>query len=895
MKRYRVYDVKINSQESPINLAYPIILNWKVLNGRQKRFTLQIATDESFSVIVTMIEKYSDLTQYRLSAGKLAYNQPYYYRVRSLNQDNELSPWSVTHHFEIPKTTWQAQWIRPHNPQKKNQPFQVGTQFTLSKHVTRAVLCATSLGLYSVSLNKKKVSTDYFRPGFTDYNHRLQYQRYDVTEVLQKDNDLTFIVADGWYSGNYGWDHAKDKFGNRTALLAQLEITYADGTQEILGTNSQWQLLACPIQSADIYQGEVINYHISPTVLGHPEEIAYPTTSLCLQQGPSVRNIAVLPIKKILRQSNGTAVIDFGQNMVGWLKIHVHGQFSPQVTVWHAEFLEHQVAFYTDNLRGAQATDHYTLSPETKILEPHFTYHGFRYAKISGLTKPLALTDVEGIVLSSDMPVTGTFRCDNDKLNRLQQNIEWSLKGNFFDIPTDCPQRDERLGWTGDAQIFGPTASYLRDTLGFYKKWLTDVALDQSDQNGAVPLVVPDTLKGMLSEGQMNTTTGWGDAATFLPWLLYRVYDDSSILATQYNSMKAWVNYMMGRGGNPYLWDTDIQLGDWLALDSPNQEADPVLGATDPALIATAFYSRSAQIVAMSAKVLGNMQDYAFYSDLHQKIVKAFHARFLDANGAVTSNTQTANALVLKFELVSGRAKQRAITNLVARIAQHHDHLVTGFLGTPYVCEVLADNGYQELAFKLLFNEDYPSWLYEVNHGGTTIWERWNAVQDDYTMNPDGMNSLNHYAYGAIGNFMYQYLGGIRSRKPGYKESLIYPLLPPADKVNAVMAQYNSVNGLIQNSWRRTGKQFTMDTTIPDNTNATIVLPTAAQKQEFLKTLKHRYAGITVGLADQITTTFMGEQYPLGPDFERSSITLGGDELILTVPGGTYHFEYQLQ
>ncbi|MCM8608541.1 MULTISPECIES: alpha-L-rhamnosidase [Lactiplantibacillus] len=896
MTKYRVYGLRVNNQRTPITVTYPVTFTWKLISGKQKRYFLEISTDSDFTTLVLNIEKFTSNTKFVLKDKMLDWNTKYYVRVRSLNNKDELSEWSTVHTFELPVVEWSAKWIRPKKQNNPDHPFLTKYNFKTTAPIEKARLYITAQGVYQASLNGNRVGNDYFRPGFTDYNHRLQYQQYDITNLLQNENEIQVLVADGWFTGYYGWDQSKDKFGHRTALLAQLQIEYINGEKVTIGTNENWKFFDNPIQSADIYNGETIDYRVRNAIIGNGEMtvINYPNKKLVPQEGPSVHQITTLHPQKVLKSTPNETILDMGQNMVGWVRVKVHGNKGQKVITRYAEIMVKHKDFYTDNLRNAKAMDTYLLDDDTEVIEPHFTYHGFRCVQIKGLGYELNSEDVEGIVLSSKMQVTGSFKTDNEKLNRLEKNIEWSLKANFFDIPTDCPQRDERLGWTGDAQIFAPTASFLVNTQGFFKKWLKDVALDQADQGGAVPLVVPDVLKGMLSDGQMNTTTGWGDVATFVPWTLYKIYDDKEILVNQYDSMKSWVDYMMSRGDNPYLWDTDIQLGDWLALDSPHKGADPVFGATSTALVATAFFAESTRVLASAAKVLGNMSDYLFYHSAYEKIVEAFQSHFLDANYTLVSNTQTANTLALKFNLLDGQAKQVAIQNLVNMIYNNNDHIVTGFLGTPYVCEVLADNGYQDLAFKLLFNEDYPSWLYQVNHDGPTIWERWNSVMDDYTMNPDGMNSLNHYAYGAIGNFLYRYLGGIRLRKPGYKESIIYPVLPKNNKVNHVAIQFNSENGLIQNTWTRKGYQFQMDTIVPDNTEAIIVLPTPADKKDLLNKLQMKYPKMIVGLTDKSTTEFMGEKYPLGPDSERSLTVFGADAVVITVTGGTYNFEYQL-
>lgn len=895
--KYTNYELRLNSENNPVQVSYPLRFTWKVLEGRQLKYLFEIASDPEFKIIINKIEKYTSDTFYQMDADNhLQTNHLYYYRVKSTSTDNEEADWSTVHTCYIDDNHWDANWITAPNHPNSEKPFTVGTTFQLDKKVKAAYLKITALGLYDAQLNGKKVSADYFRPGLTQYNERLQYQLYDITDQLTDgQNSIDVTVAAGWYAGYYGWDQLKNKFGNATALLAQIDIEYTDGSHGQVITNRNWVEKNNQVEMSDIYQGETIDYGAEEKEVGPACEVDYPVNKLVIQEGPSVR-----VIKKFTPQSSfvedGDLVYDMGQNMAGIIQIKLtKPQAGQTIVVKYGETLLKQKEFYNGNLRSAKATDTFKLTADSNLLTTTFTYHGFRYVKVHGIKDESEIAEIHALALSSAHEFLGNMETDNNKINRLQKNIEWSIRSNFFDIPTDCPQRDERLGWTGDAQIIGPTASFLTNTRYFLGKWLKDVAIDQKEKGGAVPIVSPIILRGSFGDGHMHATTGWGDVVTFLPWAIYQAYGDKSILQEQYSSMKAWVNYIMSRGSNPYLWNTDIQLGDWLSLDSPHEGADPCIGATDPAEIATCFFAESARILALSAKILNNMADYIFYHNVHQKIIEEFNQYFLDANKTLKSNTQTANVLALKFGLLSGQAKQVAIQNLVTQLYENNDQLVTGFLGTPFLCEVLIDNGYQGLAYSLLFNEKFPSWLYEVDHGATTIWERWNSVMDDYTMNPDGMNSLNHYAFGSIGLFMYKYLGGIRMRKPGYKETMIYPVLPSEDQINHLLVQYNSVNGLIQNEWTRHHKHFEMKTIIPDNTEGLIVLPQPQHRDELLKSVRDKYSNIKVGLTDKSKIKFMGEWYPLGIDFEREIATFSADAVVLTVPGGTYQFDYELK
>ncbi|WP_320165304.1 family 78 glycoside hydrolase catalytic domain [uncultured Trichococcus sp.] len=892
----KITDLKCNGEYNSLQPSLPLLFKWKIDSGYQKKYIFQISCDEKFDALLLNIETFSDKNSYTLTQFEFDEQVTYYYRVQVLDTENHLSSWSSVQYFEAPIKNWSARWISPENRDGNTmkRPFVATKDFRLEKKIKKARLNISSLGLYEAKINGSKVSDDYFRPGFTDYNHRVQFQVYDVSDCLNELNNIEITVAEGWYSGFYGWDQTKNKFGNRNAVIAELTIEYLDGSMASICTDETWKHCNSPIHYSDIYNGEKIDFRESNHELGKMVPITYPINRLVIQQGPSVQQIESVSAKRAWIDSDGSLVLDMGQNLVGWINIKLQGKKGQVITIKHAEFLKHDSIFYTDNLRQAEATDTYILSGNEDILEPHFTYHGFRYIKIEGLEENIPLTDVTAVVLSSAMKKTGTFETDNPKINRLQQNIEWSLKGNFFDIPTDCPQRDERLGWTGDAQIFAQSASFLVDTQTFFKKWLKDLALEQAEQHGAVPLVVPDILKGLFSEGMMNATAGWGDAATIIPWTLYQTFDDESILAEQYPSMKAWVNYIYSRGDNPYLWDTDIQLGDWLALDSAGPDSDPVFGGTDSSLIATVFYAESTRILADAAKLLGDAADHAFYTDVHQQILSNFKKHYLNEQSELVCNTQTANILALKFGMVSGAAKEKAVNNLVKLIKKENSHLNTGFLGTPYICEVLIENGHPELAYTLLFNEDYPSWLYQVNAGGTTIWERWNSVLEDKTMSPDGMNSLNHYAYGSIGDFLYQYVGGLRKLAPGYKRSLIYPVLPENLKIKKADCRLDTVYGLLANKWELLDKTFKMEVTIPANTRALIVLPKPADPEKLIASITLDYPELTLNPSTNKHVTLMGETFKLGRTESLEFNRLDDGVLVMDVPYGEYHFAYDI-
>jgi alpha-L-rhamnosidase len=550
----------------------------------------------------------------------------------------------------------------------------------------------------------------------------------------------------------------------------------------------------------------------------------YRKDNLCAPAGPPVRQIVEIHPVKIIHTPAGATVLDMGQNMTGWARLRVQGPAGTTVSLRFAEVLDQQGNFYTENLRKAAATVRYTLrgGPPEKF-EPHFTFQGFRYVAVDNYPGELTLDSVTGVVIHSDLAPTGSFETSSKLINQLQHNILWGQKGNFLDVPTDCPQRDERLGWTGDAEVFARTAAFNMDVAGFFTKWLRDLAADQY-KDGRVPTVIPDT-------GNPNqpprAAAGWSDAAVIIPWTMYISYGDKRILEEQYPSMVKWVEYERQRAGSEYIWKNDFQYGDWLAYAAPNSEARSYPGATTGKdLIATAFLANSTDLLRRSALVLGKKDDAARYGDLLAKIKGAFTREFVTATGRVGENTQTAYALALQFDLLPDELRPLAAQRLAEEVHQRK-HLTTGFLGTPFLCHVLSRFGYLQDAYLLLNREEYPSWLYPVKNGATTIWERWDGIKPDGSFQDKSMNSFNHYAYGAIGEWMYRVVAGIEidPDAPGYKHVLIQP--QPGGGFNTVQAYHITMYGKLSSAWDVTDDGFHLSVEVPPNTHATVRLPHA--------------------------------------------------------------------
>lgn len=761
-----------------------------------------------------------------------------YWQVRIWDKHGKLGKWSEPSFWEmglLKTSDWQAEWITMREEvTDESLPSQYyRTEFALPKEVQSARVYVSSLGLYQLYINGQKVGDQLFTPGFTSYNKRIQYQTYDVTDMLGSKNSIGAILGDGWYRGYLGWDGGRSYYGDRLALIAQLQVRYADGTSEVITTDDNWVTSYGPILESDIYNGEKYDARKEQDawsevgfddsewgkalVMDHPKDI------LVASNGLPVRAIEELkPLAKIITPK-GEIVFDLGQNIVGWARLKVTGKAGDKVTLQFAEALDKEGNFFTKNLRAAEATDVYILKGGgEEVFEPHFTFHGFRYIKVEGFPGTPTADDLTGVVVHSDMKSTGLFECSNPLINQLQSNIQWSQRDNFLDIPTDCPQRDERVGWTGDAQVFSMTAAFNFDVAAFYTKWLKDLSLDQQP-NGEVPNVIPD-----MWNNKVGGTTAWGDAAVIVPWTVYRAYGDVRILETQYESMKGWVDYMKAKSGDDYLWNerNKHHWGDWLAYQSDNPSYAGAV--TEKDLIATAYFKYTSGILAKVAVILGNQSDAKYYQELSEKVKQAFIQEYVTPNGRLVSHTQTAYALALTFRLLPEDLRDAAAEYLAADV-EKFGHLTTGFVGTPLLCSTLSAIGRDDLAYKLLNRKKYPGWLYPVTQGATTIWERWDTQKPDGTI-IDGMNSFNHYAYGAIGEWLYNHVAGlsIDEENPGYKHTLFSP--HPGGGLTFARAQINSVYGLVASDWKIENGKFIYSVVIPPNATGTVTLPNVNEK-----------------------------------------------------------------
>jgi alpha-L-rhamnosidase len=758
-------------------------------------------------------------------------HQRIYWQVRVADNHGKKSKWSEPAFFEMGKLEskdWVADWITPtweEDPKKSEPSPYLRKEFTLDKSIKQARLYISCQGLYQVEINGHRVGNQEFTPGWTSYDTRLQYQTYDISpDLLQNQNAIGIVLGDGWFRGNLGWIDGRNNWGEKLAALAEIRVEYADGTSAVISTDESWKASTGPILESDIYNGEV--YDATKELTGW-SKVAYddgswtPVTKmdvskdkLIAPEGPPVKIVNTLEPLSIEKREEGW-LVDMGQNMVGWIRIRASGNRGDVLTLRHAEVLDKEGNMYYDNLRAAKCTNIYKLNGGAEeTFEPHFTFQGFRYVMVSGYPGELTEDKIRGMVIHSAMEPAGTFECSEPLLNQLQHNIVWGLKGNFLDVPTDCPQRDERLGWTGDAQVFAPTACFNMNAATFYRKWLKDLAADQ-DEDGSIPHVIPN----ILGHGG---ATGWADAGVVIPWVVYLDYGDLTILENQYESMKAWIAYMKERAGEDLIWTGDFHFGDWLAFAS--NRSDYMGAYTLKDLIATAYYSYSSSIVAKTAALLGHDIEAHNYTQLSEQIKDAFNQEFVTPNGRLVANTQTAYTLALAFDMLDEKTAEKSAAYLAGDVEEFR-HITTGFLGTPLISLTLTDIGRNDLAYMLLRRESYPSWLYPVTMGATTIWERWDGQKPDSTFQDKGMNSFNHYAYGAIGKWMYEVVAGIGidENNPAYKHVIIQPR--PGGGLTSARATHQSMYGEIVSGWKLDGEQLTMEVVIPANTTATIHIP----------------------------------------------------------------------
>jgi alpha-L-rhamnosidase len=743
---------------------------------------------------------------------------------------------------------WSARFVTPDWDEdiSKAQPVPLLRQeFEVRGGVRRARLYITALGVYEAQLNGRVIGDHVLAPGWTSYHHRLRYQTFDVTPLLREGrNALGAFVGDGWFRGRLSFGGGRRNiYGSRLALLAQLEIEYADGTAERFVTDDTWRAAQGPIRASDLYDGETYDARLERSGWSAPgyndrdwagvRLLEWDLETLVLPPGPPVRRVELVGPVAITTSPAGHTLIDFGQNLVGRLRFTARGPAGQTITLRHAEVLE-DGELCTRPLRTARATDHYTLRGDgVETWEPRFTFHGFRYAEITGWPGALTAADICAVVCHSDLERTGWFECSDPLINQFHENVVWSMRGNCLDIPTDCPQRDERLGWTGDIQVFAPTATFLFDVAGFLSSWLADLAAEQQER-GVVPFVIPDVM-GLSSP----PAAAWGDAAVIVPWVLYQRYGDTGILAAQFDSMCAWVDLIARLAGEQRLWQGGYQLGDWLDPDAPPNKPDAA--GTDPYLVATAYFAWSAELLGRAAGVLGRAEEEASYFALAAEVRDAFQAEYVTARGRLLSDSATAYALALQFALLRDEEQRRhAGWRLADIIREHGYHISSGFVGTPLLCDALCGAGEYDSAFRLLTQRECPSWLYPVTMGATTIWERWDSLRPDGSINPGEMTSFNHYALGAVADWLHRTVAGLAPSAPGYRQLEIGPR--PGGGLTWARARHRTPYGMAEVAWRIEAGQITIEAVVPPNATARVALPGTEQASFEVGAGAHRWS-----------------------------------------------------
>ncbi|MEV8371387.1 family 78 glycoside hydrolase catalytic domain [Kribbella sp. NPDC056861] len=733
----------------------------------------------------------------------------------------EWSDWSepvVVEAGLLSADDWTARFVSPRDIGSQGQPAPIvsGTA-SLPEGIVSARLHASAHGVYVPELNGQRIGDEELAPGWTSYQFRLRYQTHDVTDLVQPgDNTLGFLLGNGWYRGRLGFQDQQAVYGDRLAILAQLEVTTADGETHTFASDGSWTARESQILSDDLYDGQRTDFTHAAAEPTPVDVLDADLSLLVAPDGPPVRVTDVLPALEITTSPTGKTLVDFGQNLVGRVRLRVRGGTrGDEIVLRHAEVLD-EGELGVRPLRTAKATDSYVLAgPDETVLESALTFHGFRYAEVTGVAN-LAKEDLEAVVLGSDLQRTGWFESSNDLLNRFHENVVWGMRGNFLDVPTDCPQRDERLGWTGDIQVFSPTASFLFDSAGFLTSWLADLAAEQH-KDGSVPFVIPDVLRDAGP-----ATAAWGDAATVVPWVLYQRTGDRDLLARQLPSMRAWVDRMAGLAGENLLWSGGFQFGDWLDPTAPPENA--AAAKADPDVIATAHLARSAEIVGWAAEVTGDSDLATQYADLAARVRVAFATEYATDGGRVLSDAPTAYALALQWALLPTEVqRKRAGQRLADLVRTSGFRISTGFVGTPLMTDALADAGEPEVAYRLLLQTGCPSWLYAVTMGATTVWERYDSMLPDGSINPGEMTSFNHYALGAVADWMHRRVAGLAAGSAGYRSIVIDPL--PAEQLTRVAARHLTPYGEAGVEWTRDDGSFHLAVTIPVGVTATVHLP----------------------------------------------------------------------
>lgn len=874
-------ELKCEYLENPIGIdVLSPRLSWKIkttsdhiINQEQVAYQILVATSrEKLSEVDADLWNTGKIIsdsnkQITYQGTKLNSKQKCYWKVKIWNTESNYTTWSAAAKWSmglLEDSDWSAEWIgdspdlaqkgyrdyladyRSKNAVPKNilpvppSSPMLRKRFNLTKEISDAMLYVSALGYYEIGLNGNKVGNHVLSPEWTDYNKRVQYQTYDVTQNLENGANVLFaILGDGWYLGMLGptkWhtDYPRrGVYGNDRRLIAQLVINYMDGTKEVIDTDESWKINSDGyIISADNFLGQKIDARKIPAGWRNIEFDDVSWTNAFVDKGfqknlEAQKNEPIRVYKEFkpveIMEIGGDFIVDFGQNLTGWTTLKIQGKRGISLKIRHGEMLNEDGTLYTANLAAAIQEDAYILSGKQDVFEPTFTYHGFRFIEVSGLDQVLDKKMISALAVASDSEITGKFECSNSKLNQLWQNIVWTQRNNMTSVPTDCPQRDERMGWMGDAQVFCQTSMFSMDMAAFYTKWIKDIR-DAQSERGTFPDIAPHANKPDI---RFSNAPAWADAGVIIPWRMYQNYGDKEILIGHYDAMKRYLENIKGQ--NPdHIWLNDVgnNYGDWLNANTIVAEGySNERGEVPKDVFATAFYANSVKLFAKIAVVLDKKEDAKTYQVLYENIRKKFNEAFVDENVRIKGNTQSAYALALNFDLLPKENQIVAFEHLIECIEEYDYRISTGFVTTIMLMKELVRHGRVDIAYNLIESERFPSWIYSIDQGATTIWERWDGYVKGRGFQNPGMNSFNHYSIGAVGEWMYRIILGINPSEeyPGFKHFTIKP--QPGGTLNWAKGSYKSINGLISSEWRKDKKKFKLDVEIPVNTSATIILP----------------------------------------------------------------------
>lgn len=819
-----IYGMKVNHLTNPLGFRMTrTVFSWKVKDAEGKKQTqarICIAADADMKEILADTGWSAEIDSLGCKVDLPLKPVTRYYWTVAVQSDAGEEAVSGPQWFETGKRQqpWVGQWITCDSEEKRHPYFE--KEISPAKDVESARLYICGLGLYEVYYNAERIGSEYLTPYSNDYNEWVQYQTYDVTKQMKQSGKLSVLLGNGWYKERFGFNvkaGAGGFYGKEWKLIAELQLRYTDGTTETIGTDESWTVRRSNITFSSLYDGEVQDDTLKELPVMPAKFCEAPKGVLTERMSLPVTIHETFDAIELIHTPAGENVFDLGQEFAGLFALKVHEPKGTTIRVQTGEILQNG-NFYNENLRSAKSEYVYISDGEEHLLIPHFTYYGYRYAKVEGIPD-LNKEDFKGLALYSDVEKTGEIETGHSLVNRLIENVRWGLKSNFIDVPTDCPQRDERMGWTGDAQVFSPTATYLVDTYAFYAKYLYDMAMEQSVRDGKVPDVIP-------AVGVESTACVWGDAACIIPWNLYLFYGDKSILEDQFESMRSWVDYVRRVDGDDHGWRYVFHYGDWLALDNLTWDAQQVKGGTDEEFIANLYYAVSAGLVAKAAEALGREKEREEYQRLSDEQFDVVRKEYYSATGRCCIKTQTALLLTLKYGLSDNEELTRQ--QLKKLFDENDGKLRTGFVGTPLMCNILSEHGMDEMAYDLLLNEEYPGWLAEVKLGATTVWERWNSLLGDGTISGIDMNSMNHYAYGSVLEWIFRHAAGINTvdTAPGLRSVVFEPILN--SELGFIKASYDSPSGIYTSAWRLTDPAHVeIEVEVPFGGSAQLKLPLA--------------------------------------------------------------------